>query len=175
MIDIEQKVQSRSYQSPSRARAALGRSGVKPKDKARIGALIDQWENEGTVDHIVAGMPEALEAELVGAAKGERAGFWGEQLPSQNGKGPFLALREARMLLNLDALVRVRLTVAGIARLYAVRDQVAVPDNLLERGGVWETSLWELASVLGPHLAVGTPEALIANNCIEVLDARVGA
>lgn len=194
MKDVELKIRNREYQSPSRARAALSRSHLGKKDKLRVASLIDLWENEGTVDHVVAGEPiEALESELVDVATGSRSSSRDRlrhavsayptdvstvapvELDSSTG-GPSapltsLATRSPVFRINMNAAVRVRLTLLGMSLLHAARDRVVVPDDLLQRQGVWETTLWELASALGHRLVVG--EEPFEGCVLEVLDPRM--
>lgn len=218
MNDIESKIRERSYQSPSRARASISRSSLKAKDKSRLVTLVDAWENEGTVDHVVAGFPgperasgaevavdaemEGLEAELVDVATGVHArnGKSGPLTPAERKRvddslsfrppegrslaeqrlverreeellGERLTVRAPVLRINLNAAVRVRLTMLGVAQLHEARDRVKVPADLLERQGVWETTLWELMSAFGSKFAMG--ETPIEAALIEVLDPRV--
>lgn len=174
---IEKKIRKRAYHSPSRARAAVSRSHLGKKDKERLGTLIDRWENEGTVDHVVAGLPapavevvETVETvETVDA--GPSATLGSGQTPAAHLSTPLELSRPAVGRLSLNALVRVRLTLQGLSLLHAARDRVRVPDDILARQGVWEITLWELMSVFGSALSVG--DAPIDNCLIEVLDPKV--
>lgn len=214
MNDIESKILARGYQSPGRARAAVTRSHLKAKEKARLGALVDGWENEGTVDHVVAGLPgelpevnealpevQGLESELVDVATGvhARSGQSGPLTPAQRKlvdetlsyrapealssyekrlverreqelQGANLPVRVPVMRINLNASVRVRLTLLGASQLHEARHQVKVPEDLLARQGVWETTLWELMAAFGPKFSMG--ETPIVDALIEVLDPR---
>jgi len=163
MTPIEQKIRDRSYSSPQRARAALAMSQVSKNGKVRLGALIDAWENEGTVDHVVAGAPPepvAHAAEVV-----ERRS---EPLPEM--ARPTLAIVPF-MRLNLNARIRARLTPAGIAGLYAARETVKIPAEIVQNGGVWETELWEFMSVFASSFGTGS-ESPTVEGVFDVLDPR---
>lgn len=166
--EIETRIRTRQYQSPARARSAVGRSHLSARDKRRLGELIDGWENEPSVDIVVGGLPaEKLEAELVDVATGELAmGFRGKpsRVPETR------ALASQPFALRLDALVRVRLTTAGIAALHAARQRICVPEDIVARGGVWQGPLWELMTALGP--AYSETEPLTMASVLEVLEAR---
>lgn len=163
MSDIERRIRERSYQSPGRARATIARAKLGRKESTRLGALVDDWENEGVLDHVVAGEPpvEATRVEVVESRNGASA--------ESNGRGHALAIPFIR--LGFGARIRARLTPAGVALLYAARDRVAVPANLLERQGVWETELWEFMSVFGPSFSVGSDSPTV-DGVFEVIDAR---
>lgn len=171
MTDIEQKIRDRAYQSPSRARAAVSRSQLGKREQARLVTLIDRWESEGTVDHVVAGLPdsvEGLEAELVDVAMGAGPAAPSVE-PETNGRAKHLVLAPF-VRLNLNARVRVRLTPAGVAGLYAKRSEVVIPENLVQSGGVWETQLWEFMRVFGSGLHIGFADVPTVDNVIDVLD-----
>lgn len=172
MIDIERKIRERAYQSPSRARAAVSRSGWGKKEQARLSALIDAWENEGVIDHVVAGEPSAAEAHVAEVVDVEAEPANGTS--AKNGQLPGLTLMPP-LRLNLNALIRVRLTTAGVAALYAARDKVVVPADIVQSGGVWHTELWQFMAVFGPTMLMGAPDVPTVDNVIEVLDTRVRA
>ncbi len=178
MTDVELKIKSRAYQSPGRARVAISRASLRPKEKNRLRDLVDLWENEGVVDHVVGGLPERNEPEEPEAHRatprepplellGESETF---ELPIPNLDRISLMKRTA-LGINLNAVVRVRLTMLGLAQLHDARHRVSVPEDLVQRCGVWETTLWELMAAFGPKFSLG--DEPFVNGVIEVLDTRM--
>lgn len=162
MSAIEKRILERGYQTPGRARAAISMSHqVKGKDKARLLGLVDAWEAEGLAGAVVGGLPEAEPTPSEGSVRN------GKLAPS-NGiiirSGSNL---QASMTINLNARIRARLTPYGVSVLYAARDQVTVPADLLEQRGVWETELWQFMAVMATAAVGDAP--VTENWCIELL------
>jgi len=70
------------------------------------------------------------------------------------------------MKLNLNAKVRVKLTVTGLGKVL-MEDGAA--HMVIKSDGTWECQLWELMRAVGPHLWNGQ-RPLFMNNDIEVID-----
>jgi hypothetical protein len=186
MKDIEHKILERTYQTPGRARSAIARSTHMTRaERKRLGRLIDEWENAGTLDHVVAGHPsepgepshpavELVDAPREPTVERKPAPLLGRSVPrypvedEPPERAPVLA-SSARI--GLNALVRVQLTLYGLAILHGSRGRVSVPETLLETRGVWTTTLWDLMVALGPSVNAG--DEPIVGGTIEVLDARV--
>ena len=132
-----------------------------------MATLIDLWESEGVIDHVVAGEPEPA-APDVEVVERETA----DEPNGSNGRAKHLPVHVPTLRLNLNAAIRARLTPAGVAGLYAARHKVVVPDDLIASGGVWETQLWEFMVVFGPNFSVGQGDVPTVDNAIEVLDPR---
>lgn len=171
MVDVKTKIEQRAYQSPGRARAAVAAANLSPREQKQLLGLITAWENEEPLETVIAGTPEALEAELVDAAVG-RDSEVAPPAKSANGASEMHITVLSAHSVSLNARVRVRLTAAGVAALHAARKKVLVPDDLVERRGVWETELWTLMVAFGDALFVGG-EPLTVNHEIEFL--RSGA
>lgn len=162
MTDIAARIQDRSYQSPGRARAALSRSKLTPGKKRKLGEAIELWASEGSLEPPVVGsLPPAgeepagngrqvHEAELVESNVVERSGHATSNghASSLRSEGPFTL----PLSLNLNCFIRARLTPFGVHILYAARGKVPVPDDLLARGAVWETTLAHFMIAFGEHL-----------------------
>ena len=174
---IETRIRNRQYQSPSRARAAVSRSHLKARQKDRLTELCDVWEGESTNGATVGGPPENGEAHAAELVDPKAMRF-----DAGNGGMSNAAVVEAvrRQLdepeldppfrVHLNARVRVRLTPCGVAILHGARHRVKVPEDLIDKRGVWETELWTLMSAMGPSLEVG--DAPIVDNTLEVLLPR---
>ena len=174
-LAIETRIKERGYQSPNRARSGIKRSkGVSPSVKKRLLALVDEWESEGATDTVVAGVPEG-EFEPVTKSKNPRkngtpAAMTGSivnaQLapmpdpeppltapqPSPKSRQPDGKKLAEPLVVNMNCRVRARLTAYGVALLFNARHRVPVPDDLMEKQGVWETQLWQFMNVMGEHL-----------------------
>lgn len=168
ITEIERKIRDRAYQSPSRARAAVSRSRLGQKAQARLVTLIDVWENEAPVDHVVAGLPEAAPTEIVDPGDEHSGPTNGE--PASNGRSVrHLPVTAPVLRININARVRVKLTIEGVALLHGARASgVQIPDDLLARQGVWETTLWQLMAALGPKFTLGGEP--IEKSVIELLE-----
>lgn len=143
MNDIAVKIEARAYQSPGRARAALSRSQLSASQKRKLGEAITLWENEGSLEPPVIGaLPAAVE---------ERPSHVAEVV-SSNGHALPPSPIQLPVRLNLNAFIRARLTPYGVHVLYAARSKVPVPDDLLAKGGVWETTLAHFMIAFGEHL-----------------------
>ena len=70
---------------------------------------------------------------------------------------------QQRVTVNLNAIVRARLSTAGVATLHAARHTVVVPKTLIEDGCVWRTELWQFMQVFGPGLHNGGDIPTIGN------------
>lgn len=193
---IEQRILDRSYSSPSTARAGVARSQLGAREKKRLIALADSWEQEGSAEIVIGGVsatasPSAHESNGASQMAGNGAGN-GAGNAKGKGKAAFerkppvapvstivaaarrkgLAAGSAVLPLtvSLNARIRARLTVYGVARLYAARDRVAVPEDLVAHGCEWETTLFEFMSVLGPTPLSTDLEAVpTVANCIELV------
>lgn len=157
MSNIESRIDERSYQSPGRARAAIANAGIKGSLRTRLLEKIDAWEAEESVDAVVGGVPQGSFEPATRVLP----------TPAVRLLPPTAAL-ESPITVNLNARVRARLTPYGVSLLYAARDKVAVPDNLMENRGVWETSLWQFVSVMGEHLTLGDDAVTVDSN-VELL------
>lgn len=145
---IEERVRNRTYLTPSRARAAVSRSNLKPSQKARLTSLVEVWENESNGHPIVGGLPatevEAHVAELVMPGNGA-AHAGPTRIPSSEPTyGQGAPSNQPGLLVNLNVPVRVQLTAYGITLLYANRAHVApFPEDIVAERGVWQTELWQ--------------------------------
>ena len=161
---IERRIRDEKYSSPSTARAAVKRSHLGKKDRERLLELIAGWQ-ERLEPPVIGGVPPADEQPRPAS-----------EVPAQPAEVievelPAPAQPERSILLNLNDRVRVRLTLQGMAQVYSMRSQVHVPDDLVERQGVWETELWNLMLALGGNngLRLGLGEEPIRHCEIEVL------
>lgn len=146
MTSIETRIKERGYQTPGRARAAISMSKqIKAKERDRLFGLVDEWEAEGMRDVVVAGMPASAVVETqVESPPGPR------RLPASSAPA-------ATSIVNLNARIRARLTPYGISVLYGARSEVAIPADLLERQGVWETELWQFMIVMARAVSGDEP------------------
>lgn len=154
MNDIEQRIRERGYQSPSRARQALARSTKLSKEqKQKLGLAIQVWEEEGSLKPPVVGAlpPGDAEPEADVPARPSHAA---EVVAAIVSTGPTVQLP---LTLNLNAFIRARLTTFGVHVLYAARGKVPVPEDLLAKGGVWETTLAHFMVAFGDHLEGDIP------------------
>jgi hypothetical protein len=161
--DIEGQIASRSYQSPGRARAAISRSRLSPRKKERLLEAVNAWENEGASEPPVIGALPPASAEPLGSEIVPR--HQPAHLPSPR----LVEMLPEPMTVNLNARVRAQLTPYGVSLLYQSRSKVAVPEDLLEKQGVWTTELWEFMAAFGPHLSLGLGEVPTVLNSIEIL------
>lgn len=145
ITDIETRIRERGYQSPGRARAAVTRLGCTRKEKARLVALVDAWESEGVPEIVVGGVPviDSVEGATIAPVR---------LLPA--------AKPRSILTISLDAAIRARLTPFGVSVLFAARDKVNLPPDLLENQGVWETTLGQLMLVMGEHMVGDEPVTL---------------
>ena len=165
-LDIEAKVLARAYHSPARARAALTKSALKGKTRERVRQLISEWENEVPLDVVIGGAPAEAEVVEHDFPKGD-ADLPIDDIDPFTVQGALTVLE--RFPVNLNVRIRAHLTTRGVAILYAARDNVMVPKDLLLNQGVWETQLWEFMSVMGRHLHMGdTEETVTEQNRIEL-------
>lgn len=168
---IETRIHERAYSSPSTARAGIRRSQLKTRVKNRLLGLVDEWEAQGTSEPpVVAGLlPEvasngnAHEAELLDSVFAEASGTNGARVHPDIVPIP----------VNLNALIRARLTPRGVALLYEARSKVRIPDNLLQNGAVWETQLWEFMLVMANKLEGPEGDVPVERFRIEILDPKV--
>jgi len=172
--DIETRIRERAYQSPSRARAGIHRSKLQTRVKNRLLGLVDDWEGEGSTEApVIAGLlPEgepsarAHPAELVGGPNGVHAG-------AEVAGAEFVRPNFDAVTVNLNAIIRARLTPRGVALLYEARSKVRIPDDLLSSGGVWVCQLWEFMLVMGDKLEGPEGDVPVDRFRIDILDPRV--
>jgi hypothetical protein len=164
--DFANKIAARAYASPGRARAAVARSPFKAPVKRKLMELIAGWErNQELADlaPVVAGeLPEGGKPD--GAVEDAEVVTPPDTVDDRGDESLSLPLR-----LNLNALVRVKLTLHGMSLLYQHYKQHA-PEKVLASGGVWETELWQLCAVIA---GAGMGDQPIEKNVVEVLDPRL--
>lgn len=189
MADIEARIKQRSYQTPGRARAAIKMSpSIKGKERARLEELVDAWENEGSIDAVVGGVPAGEFVELSAgqtlvldppAANGRTYPQLSGSISDPPDSGSVVHAKMAPvgtralsspLTVSLNARVRARLTPYGVSLLYAARSKVAVPEDLMAKQGVWEVELWQFMLVMGEHLSMG--DAPVTEKCLIDLITR---
>jgi hypothetical protein len=170
MTDIAQKIEDRSYQSPSRARQALARSGLSLTQKRKLAAAIQAWEDEGALEPPIVGALPAGDTVDPHFGREVHEGQLVEPPAPTNGSSS----GELRLpaLVNLNAFVRARLTPFGMHILYTARKDVPVPDDVLRKGGVWETTLAHFMIAFGQHLQGPDNAVPVERFEIEFLNVR---
>lgn len=145
MTDIETRLKDRAYVSPARARAGINRSQLKKAEKARLLGLVADWEAEGTPEAPIIGgvAPVAAELDNGQPPRARRAP-----------RAPASKKLPEPLTVNLNARIRVKLTFAGVSLLHSSSAKTRVPDDLLDKRGVWETTLLEFMTALGAEMNV---------------------
>ena len=160
MTDIAQKIEDRVYQSPSRARQALARSNVSPAVRKKLAQAIQAWEDEPVLEPPVVGaLPAGSAAEVHEAELVDR-------------EEPSGVVRKLGTRLSLNAPVRARLTPYGMHVLYTRRKTVPLPDDLLGKGGVWDTTLAQFILAFGEQLEGPEHESPVEDFELEVFGTR---
>lgn len=155
--DIMARVRGRQYQSPSRARAAIRRNHLGRGEKRQLLELVLGWENEAAREPTVIGALPAVAPD----ASSDSSVVLVTAIENDPESGVFRLTGRVR----LDARVRASLTPAGMSALYAARDRVNIPSDIVRRGGVWETTLREFMAVMG---SAPTDDVLVDGNAIEI-------
>lgn len=141
---VERNVTERRYQDPGRARAAIARAHISPKQRKRLLGLVDEWQNEEQPPLVAGEPPEPTNGAAAevneAAAESETSETSAPETVDSSGREP--------LILNPYARVRAQLTLEGLALLHQCKEHLSVPDDLVAKGGVWETSLWELSHLL---------------------------
>lgn len=161
MTDVAQKIEDRSYQSPSRARAALARSNVSAAVRRKLSQAIQAWEDEG-----------ALEPPVVGALPAAQSNGEAHEAELVDREEPSAVVRKLGLQVSLNAPVRARLTPYGMHALYTRRKVVPVPEDVLGKGGVWDTTLAHFMLAFGEQLEGPEGESPVEDFSIEVFGAR---
>lgn len=171
---IERRIQDRGYQTPNRARAAIARAKLSPRTKTQLHGLVDVWENESEPPPLVGGLAEVRDDRPVIAPPTEIIEGTFDTVGGDLSAMGSTKL-ERPLAIHLAATIRARLTPYGVSILWHARNRVPVPDNLMETGGVWETTLAFFMVAMGPHLEGGglTNEPPTVAFRIELLDPRV--
>lgn len=165
----ERKIAARQYISPGRARAAVARSELGAITKRRLNEKINEWE--ASLPPVVAGLLPSgngadppMESSL-GICEGEAS-----PPVEVDGRGVEVEATDYFCRLNVNARVRVRLTLHGMALVHRLQSKLSpAPEHLVEDQGVWETELWNLARVLSESTTGDEP---ILRGVIDVLDPR---